>query len=81
MRHFTVRVTPNFRPRGANVRERIVGVAELIEYLAFALGLHGECQITRVFHAVAFGGFGEDELSAIHRHRYASLDREIVGHD
>ena len=81
MRDLPVRVAPDFRPCAANVCQRIVRIAKLIEHFAQSLCLHLQRQIARIFHAVTLGGFGQNQLRAVYRHRAASLDAQIVRHD
>jgi len=55
MRDGPFRVAPDFRPRALVVRERIVGVGELIEDAPLALALHLLGEVSRGLHPAALG--------------------------
>lgn len=74
-------VVPDFGAGAVDVGVGVVGVVELVEDFAFALGLHLEGEFAGVFHALACGAVGEDELGAVDGHGGAPFYREVVGHD
>ena len=79
MRDLAAGLLPQLGARGLVVDARIVGVAELVEHHALALGHHLVGQVARIFHAAALGR--EDQLGAIGLHRLGTLDGQVLGHD
>jgi hypothetical protein len=73
-------IVPDFRPGAPVMRQRIIGIGELIQHPTLALGLHAQRQITRMLHA-ALQCRREDELCTIGRHAGAALLRQVVRHD
>ena len=72
-------VAPDLRPGGFVVRQRVVGVRELVEHRALLLAHHALGEVARRLHA-AFAR-REDDLGAERAHRLAALDRQVLGHD
>ncbi len=72
-------LAPDFRTGTQVVGHRIVAVAELVEHLAAAFGLHAGGQIPRSFHAVFHAH--QDQLGAIGGHGRLALGTGVVGHD
>jgi hypothetical protein len=70
---------PQFRAGRLVVDARVVGVGELVQYPALARLLHGLGQITREFHAPAFGS--QDQFGTKGLHRLRPFDRQILRHD
>src|SRR3989442_12905223 len=62
MRDRPLGVAPDFRPRALVVRERIVGVGELVEDTSLALALHLLGEAPRGLHSARLGR--EDDLYA-----------------
>ena len=61
------------------MHQRVVVVAELVQHPAFAVGLHLQRQIARVFHATALGR--ENQLGTVGAHALRTLDAQVLGHD
>ena len=74
-----LRVAPDFRPRAAIVRQRIVGIRELIEDDALAGCTHLVGEIARALHAAALRH--QHEFGAVRAHRLPALERLVVRHD
>ncbi len=72
-------VAPDLGAGGFVVRERIVGVRELVEDHALAFALHLVGQVARELHAAL--DRRQHDLGAIGGHALAALDRQILGHD
>ena len=66
-------------PGAAVVRERIVGIRELVEDGAATLGAHLPGQVARALHPLRLGD--QDQLGAVRGHRLAPLVRQVVRHD
>ena len=71
-------VAPDLGTRSAVVRERIVGIGELVEDDALALAAHLHREVARELHAA--GLRREHELRAVRAHRLPALDRQVVRH-
>ena len=71
-------IGPNFRAGGLKVGARVVAIAELVQDLALALGLHLQRQIARRLHAARLGG--ENEFGPKSLHGLGALDGQIFGH-
>ena len=61
------------------VRERIVGIGELVEDDALAVGAHLLGDVARGLHAARLRR--EHDLGAEGAHRLAALDRQVLRHD
>ena len=71
-------VAPDLGTRSAVVRERIVGIRELVEDDALALVAHLLREVARVLHAA--GLRRQHELGAVRAHRLPTLERQVVRH-
>ncbi len=70
---------PDFRARGVIVGRRVIGIAELVQNLALALGLHSNGQIPGAFHALLTGNV--HHLGAVCTHGGPALLTQVIRHD
>ena len=79
VRHGSFGVAPDLLAGFLEMGERVVGIGELVEQLAFAAPVHLDGQVPGAFHAFLFGD--GDEFGAVGGHRSLAFLAHVGGHD